>query len=217
MKEETFTMENRGGGKSVMDVGTCSWHLCMLFCDPLQKEARLKRFRQLTIIVFAVLVAVVLLPGSEASAFQTPSGFLSPPDTIIVLADPGRVVGDPARAGGESDSFDLSGRSRFLLFPSNLENINTNLVFSVRKQRPANSLMGYEIYRASRMQCTVQGASAGATMGLMAGAFGEMVGAWDDDTSWYIGGAMAAFGALYGGKIKADDKGWNLQIRWDDD
>lgn len=168
-------------------------------------------------ITFVTLLAIVLFGSSAGSAFPPPPDFLSPPDTIIVLADPGQDAGGPARAGGEPDSFDLSERSRLLLYPSKLENINTNLVFSVRKQRPANSLMGYEIYRASRMQCTVQGASAGATLGLMAGAFGEMIGAWDDDTSWYIGGAMAAFGALYGGKIKADDKGWSLRIRWDDD
>ncbi len=217
MKVETFTMEKAANWKSVVDVGTCRCNGSMLFCDLLKEEARLIRFSKLMIIASATAVAVVFPVGKAGSASQPPPEYISPSDTAGLSGDPARADSDSVRAGSDPDSFDLSGRSSLLHFPSNLENINTNLVFSVRKQRPANSLMGYEIYRASRMQCTVKGASAGATLGLMAGAFGEMVGAWDDDTSWYIGGAMAAFGALYGGKIKADDDGWSLQIRWDDD
>ncbi len=51
----------------------------------------------------------------------------------------------------------------------------------------------------------------------MAGAFGQMTGAWDEDTAFAIAGALAVFGALYGEGVKADDDGWNLQIRLNSD
>jgi len=77
------------------------------------------------------------------------------------------------------------------------------------------NLSGFEVYRLSRMQCTLKGAGAAATAGFMAGAFGEMAGAWNEDTAFAIAGAMALFGAIYGGGVKADDRSWNLQIRLD--
>jgi hypothetical protein len=174
------------------------------------------RFRQLLIIACAVTVTVFLIAGETAGAFQPASDFISSPDTNFVSIEQDRDAGDTAMAGGDPDSLFLSERNRLLLFPGGLDKIDTKLTFSVKRERPLNRLMGYEIYRASEMQCTLKGASMGASLGLMAGAFGEMMGTWDEDTSWFIGGAMAAFGALYGGKIKADDDGWSLQIRWDE-
>ncbi|HSG29500.1 MAG TPA: hypothetical protein VLA34_13555 [Candidatus Krumholzibacterium sp.] len=137
-----------------------------------------------------------------------------------------RAGGDELKAGRpaitdstvtESESPGNSwDRNRLLLHPVRYDPEATTLTFSVRRNQTANRLLGYEYYRASKMQCTMDGAGLGASLGLMLGAFGEMTGAWNEKTSWALGGAMAAMGAFYGGKMKADDPGWYLRVRWDD-
>jgi hypothetical protein len=92
--------------------------------------------------------------------------------------------------------------------------INYELTMPDRPATP--NLSGFEVYRLSSMQCTLKGAGAGMTAGMMAGAFGQMVGAWDEKSAFAIGGAMAIFGALYG-NYRQDDDGWNLNIRLDQD
>lgn len=78
------------------------------------------------------------------------------------------------------------------------------------------NLSGFELCRLSPMESTLKGAGAGMTLGLMAGALGEMTGAWDEKSAFGIAGAMAAFGALYGA-TRVDDGRWNLRIRLDRD
>ena len=92
--------------------------------------------------------------------------------------------------------------------------INYELTMPDRPATP--NLSGFEVYRLSSMQCTLKGAGAGMTAGMMAGAFGQMMGAWDEKSAFAIGGAMAIFGALYG-NYRQDDDGWNLNIRLDQD
>jgi hypothetical protein len=76
------------------------------------------------------------------------------------------------------------------------------------------NLSGFELYRLSPMESTLKGASAGMTMGFMAGALGEMTGAWNEKSAFGIAGAAAIFGALYGNS-RSDDSRWNLRIRLD--
>ncbi|UCG53357.1 MAG: hypothetical protein JSW58_07335 [Candidatus Latescibacterota bacterium] len=78
-------------------------------------------------------------------------------------------------------------------------------------------MFGYETYRLSRLECAIQGADIGMTLGLAVGALGMTTGAWDERTSWYLAGAMAALGAFFGGSAKADDPRWNLRVRWHPD
>ena len=54
----------------------------------------------------------------------------------------------------------------------------------------------------------------GMTMGMIAGAMGMTAGLWDEKSSWYIAGAMAALGAIWG-HTKADDPGWTVRVRWE--
>lgn len=91
------------------------------------------------------------------------------------------------------------------------------LTLSMRPEYNTRNMFGFEVYKASRLECALYGAGAGASLGMATGAFGMMTGTWDERTAWYITGAMAAFGAVFGGGIKADDPGWNLRIRWDPD
>ena len=77
-------------------------------------------------------------------------------------------------------------------------------------------LFGYEVYKASPYECALQGMGAGMTVGMAAGAFGMMTGAWDERQAWYITGAAAAAGAILG-TVKSDDPEWNIRIRWDPD
>ena len=50
---------------------------------------------------------------------------------------------------------------------------------------------------------------------ILAGAIGNMLGLWDEDTSWLLMGAMSALGAVWAG-TKIDDPDWRFQYRWED-
>lgn len=117
----------------------------------------------------------------------------------------------------ESDSGFVFRAVRLSLGPHARPAAEPPLSILLRSGGAARSMYGYETYRATRIECMLTGAGAGATLGLAAGALGSMSGAWEDDTAWLIGAAMAAVGAFYGGAVKADDPGWNLRIRWDPD
>ena len=77
-------------------------------------------------------------------------------------------------------------------------------------------LSGYRVYKASTLECTLKGMGAGMTAGMAAGAFGMMTGAWNERQAWYVAGAAAAVGALFG-RAKSDDPEWNIKIKWDPD
>jgi hypothetical protein len=91
------------------------------------------------------------------------------------------------------------------------------LPYSARSGINMHALLGgYRVYRASTYEMALQGAGAGMTMGMATGAFGMMTGAWDEREAWYIAGAAAAMGAIFG-TVKSDDPEWNIRIRWDPD
>ncbi len=132
---------------------------------------------------------------------------------ILPLSTHGQGIADGARV----DTIVVKPKPSCLTLPTHYYHtkIDYSLSSTVAKRTP--NLSGFEVYRLSKMQCTLKGAGMGATAGFMAGAFGEMAGAWDEDAAFAIAGALAVFGALYGGGVKAEDKGWNLQIRLDQD
>ncbi len=133
-----------------------------------------------------------------------------------------------AQSGGESDS--LSARAvtapadstrdfsigMLMLRTDERFRSSTVLPFSTSFGINTHTMFGYRVYRASRYECALQGAGAGMTMGMAAGAFGMMSGAWDEREAWYIAGAAAAMGAIFG-TAKSDDPEWNIRIRWDPD
>ena len=139
------------------------------------------------------LVALLILPaGSLAQSTAAP-------DTVPV------------------DSSAVSPTRSLLFLPDRFYQTGTTLTFSMKPQSDHLRLFGYRKYEATRLECAYQGAARGVTLGMAAGAFGMMVGAWDEEETWYIAGAMAALGALYGGFIKDDAPSWKLRIRYDPD
>jgi hypothetical protein len=136
---------------------------------------------------------------------------------LLTMIMPFAVTGQGIADNAAVDTTVVKPKPSCLTLPRQYYNttIDYSLTMPDRPQTP--NLSGYEVYRLSKMQCTLKGAGMGATAGFMAGAFGEMAGAWNEDTAFAIAGALAVFGALYGGGVKADDKDWNLQIRLDHD
>ncbi len=132
---------------------------------------------------------------------------------LLSVSLPLSATGQRISGSANVDTIIVKPRPSCLTLPEHYYHTNINYSLSTLAAPQTPNLSGFEAYRLSRMRCTIKGAGIGATAGFMAGAFGEMAGAWDEGTSWYIAGAMAAFGALYGGGIKADDERWNLQIR----
>ena len=88
----------------------------------------------------------------------------------------------------------------------------TSLSFYSRPNLNLHTLYGYQIYKASPYECTLRGAGMGMSLGMAAGAFGMMTGAWDERRAWYIAGAAAAAGAILG-RVKSDDPGWSIRVR----
>jgi hypothetical protein len=147
----------------------------------------------------AVFVVLLIMPA--VSTAQTTDGEGAP---------------QPSPQAPEDSSAAPPVRS-LLLLPDRFCRTNTTLTFTMRPTESANKLMGFELYKASRLECAYRGAGMGMTVGMAAGAFGMMAGTWDERETWYIAGAMAALGTLYGGLFKADDPKWNLRIRIEPD
>jgi len=74
--------------------------------------------------------------------------------------------------------------------------------------------LGIEPYEASRPQMAFEGAAAGATLGMFLGAAGSASGLFGEETAWYVAGAMAAAGAIFGGTFQANDPANRLRWRW---
>ena len=140
--------------------------------------------------------------------------------TIFLLTSimlPFSASGQEFAEDAEVDTIVVKPQRSCLTLPAHYYHTKIDYSLSMPERPQTPNLSGYEVYRLTRMQCTLKGAGMGATAGFMAGAFGEMMGAWDEKNAFAIAGALAVFGALYGGGVKADDKGWNLQIRLDQD
>jgi hypothetical protein len=75
---------------------------------------------------------------------------------------------------------------------------------------------GIEKYEVSSSELLLTGIGTGAQLGFFAGAIGNMLGWWDEDTSWMMMGAMSALGAVWAG-THLDDPSWRYQYRWEDD
>jgi hypothetical protein len=70
--------------------------------------------------------------------------------------------------------------------------------------------------RLSRFATTAYGADRGANAGLFLGGIGNLIGAWDEKTAFYLMGAGAALGAIWGGTAGADDPAFNVRVTADD-
>jgi hypothetical protein len=77
-----------------------------------------------------------------------------------------------------------------------------------------NRLYGIEQYEISPLQAVFESAEKGASLALFASALGTTFAGWDEDSTWYLMGAAAAAGALWGG-VHADEPGWRVRYRWE--
>jgi hypothetical protein len=144
-------------------------------------------------ILFAVCFSLACVSGS----FSQTSGERRSEDGVVRLDS--NLVFSPA---GHRDPLVLR-----------LEE-NTARPLSTYLSTPKERFFGIERYKPSAFEYTLEGAGAGLTYGLVAAAAGMSLGAWDENTGWYIAGAAALTGALFGAK-KADDPGFRVRIRWD--
>lgn len=161
------------------------------------------------------------------SYLEAKGGSMARPGAIAMLAallflpvvslaqatDEERAPSQPVAAFEDSSA--VFTRSTLLFLSDYPYKPETSLPQSIYLGKGNSTLLNFEVYRASRLECALQGASAGMTLGMATGAFGMMTGTWDERSAWYITGAMAAFGAIFGGTVKADDPTWNLRIRWE--
>jgi len=115
-------------------------------------------------------------------------------------------------------------RSDSALVPASLEaRMSLTDRFEQNTARPLSTYLGvsaarfygWEWYELPRFECVVAGADMGLTCGLIAGAAGMTSGAWDEPTAWYIAGAAAMLGAIFGGKVMANDPQFRVRLRWE--
>ncbi|MFH1755568.1 MAG: hypothetical protein ABIA59_07670 [Candidatus Latescibacterota bacterium] len=75
----------------------------------------------------------------------------------------------------------------------------------------------YEKYQLTRFDCVMEGAQAGAKIGLFLSAVGTTAGMWDEKSSWYLVGALSALGALLSGTTMDDEPQWRMRLHWEPD
>lgn len=142
---------------------------------------------------------------------------------IVLTIMPSMLVGQIASSGdtlstepltNQTDSSYVWSFDQLMLLMDRREQASTTISVYSRPDLNLGLLYGYRVYRASPLECTLKGMGAGMTAGMAAGAFGMMTGAWDERRAWYVAGAAAAVGAIFG-RVKSDDPEWNIKIRWD--
>jgi hypothetical protein len=132
--------------------------------------------------------------------------------TVLPAAAAAQSLADTARV----DTITVRPKSSCLTLPSYYYKTRIDYSLTHPAEQTMPNLSGYEVYRMTTMRCTIKGAGMGMTAGMMAGAFGQMVGGWDEKSAFAIGGAAAVLGAIYG-RYRAEDRGWNLNIRLQED
>jgi len=144
-----------------------------------------------------LLIAVVLCVYPAGARPQAPADSLPKPS--VVRSD-SRLVPAPLEAR-------ISLTDRF--------EQNTARPLATYLGVSAARFYGWEWYELPRFECVLGGADIGLTCGLIAGAAGMTSGAWDEPTAWYIAGAAAMLGAIFGGKVMADDPQFRVRLRWE--
>ena len=76
---------------------------------------------------------------------------------------------------------------------------------------------GLEQYELTTFDCTIMGMDEGLKMGLFLGAIGTTTGMLEENSIWYIAGAMTAMGALLGLKSSADNPTFRTRYRWEEE
>jgi hypothetical protein len=145
----------------------------------------------------AILVAVCFLVSCAPDVFSQTSGERRADDGVVRLDS--NLVFSPA---ADRDPLRLR-----------LEQ-NTARPLSAYLSTSTERYFGFERYKPSALECALDGAGTGLTLGMAAAAAGMTFGGWDESAGWYIAGAAALTGALLGAK-KADEAGWKVRIRWD--
>lgn len=108
-----------------------------------------------------------------------------------------------------------------LLFPSLYKNLKLEQpvppsVLSLSSTRGIlpEPIYGPRIYRLSRFESSLKGAGTGARLGLFLGAIANSVGGRNDPMTFYMMGAGAAAGALFGGTLGAEHSRWSVGVDW---
>lgn len=76
---------------------------------------------------------------------------------------------------------------------------------------------GLERYELSSFECALQGLDEGLTMGLFVGALGTSTGLFEENSAWYIAGAMTALGAFLGLRSGVKDPTSRIRYRWEEE
>ncbi len=104
---------------------------------------------------------------------------------VLPLSVTGQGIADSAAV----DTIVVKPKPSCLTLPAHYYQTKIDYSLSPSTSPGTPNLSGYEVYRLSQMQCTLKGAGMGMTAGFMAGAFGEMAGAWNEDAAFAIAGA----------------------------
>lgn len=149
-------------------------------------------------LVITILLVVCLVASSSWAQDSSQTGGEDSTKTVIVRMDSNLVL--TPEAGDDPLTFRLRN--------------NTARPLSAYLSTSNDIFFGYKRVKLSRLECAWEGAGVGMTLGMIAGAAGMTSGMFDEDASWYVIGAAAALGALFG-TMKADDPKFNVQIRWE--
>lgn len=159
---------------------------------------------------FSLLALAVLLSANPALAQESHDQYGAAPPDLNVRFHLATAAGAPYSPGSIRLSLlsDL-GFSDRAFHPG-------SVTFGLRQTQWTPFPRGLQTYELSRANCALKGLGAGATLGLWAGALANATNAWDERTSWYVAGAAAAAGALFGGTVGVSSEAWRTNYRWDE-
>lgn len=153
--------------------------------------------------------------GARAITIATPATRPSLAATMDLRFRAATPSSTPRPALGGPPRLSLRSVPRLDAFPQTPDILSATPSLSLFRTNWAVGPAGARRVELSRADCALKGFGGGASLGLWLGALAMTTNMWDERTSWYVGGAAAAAGALLGGTIGVESAAWRTHYDWE--
>lgn len=170
------------------------------------------------LIAMSILLAGVLL-GGRASSADGPAASSAPKLATAVGVDAcfraATWSPTPRLAFGGRPRLGIRSLPSLDTYPQTPDVLSATPALSLYRTNWAVGPAGARRVDLSRADCALKGFGRGASLGLWLGALAMTTNMWDERTSWYVGGAAAAAGALLGGTLGVESDAWRTRYDWE--
>jgi len=153
--------------------------------------------------------------GTRALTVATPATRPSLATTMDLRFRAATPSSTPRPALGGPPRLSLRSVPSLDAFPQTPDVLTATPSLSLFRTNWAAAPAGARRVELSRADCALKGFGRGASLGLWLGALAMTTNMWDERTSWYVGGAAAAAGALLGGTLGVESDAWRTRYDWE--